>query len=156
MTVEELKKISDDKYAQYVKARKAYNDAICNKFVDKYKGKYIRFRHTSGDVPCYMYVYNIWNSVDDSGPFKVPILYFEGVYFTGCISEYVDSKYFSWDKFIQEKFNLHDFDDVTLEYRSASNELLIEIITKEEYFAEFHALIEKVVKEHTEFEYNTD
>ena len=156
MTVEDLKKISDDKYAQYAEARKAYNDAICTTLVETYKGQYICLRHTSGDVPCYMYVYNVWNSVDASGPFKVPISYFEGVYLSGCISKYVDSTYFSWDKFIQEKFNLHDFDDVTLEYRSASNELLIEIITKEEYFAEFHALIKKVVKEHTEFEYKTD
>ena len=92
MDIEELKKIKDDAWEAFVNARNEYNEAMSKKYKEKYEGKFIRWTDISDTEEYkYMYVINIWNSVDSDGPIKVPILYFEGVYFTGCISEYIDS-----------------------------------------------------------------
>lgn len=153
MKLEELKKIADNKYDEYREARKAYDDSLCEKFIEKYKGQFICFRQSPSAIPQYIYVYNIWNTTDDNEIFNRPVLIFEGVHFCGNISEYLDSTYFNWDQFQQLKLNLHDFDETTLEYHSANGKNLMKIITKEEYFKEFNDIITKVITEQKTFEF---
>lgn len=153
MTIEELKKIADDKYDEYREARQAYDNSLCEKFIEKYKGQFICFRQSLNAIPQYIYVYNIWNTTDDNGIFNRPVLIFEGVHFCGSISEYIDSTYFNWDQFQQLKLNLHDFDENTLEYKGCSKDNLMQIISREEYFKAFHSILNKVITEQEKFEY---
>lgn len=90
--IESLRKQKEDAWEAFDKARTEYNEAMCKKYKEKFEGKFIRWTDIfDTDEYKYMYVNNIWNSVDSGGPIKVPILYFEGVYFSGYISEYIDN-----------------------------------------------------------------
>lgn len=123
----------------------------------KFEGKFIRWTDISDtDEYKYMYVSNIWNSTDSDGNIKIPVLFFEGVYFSGYISEYIDNTRYSWDQCHQVKFQLHDFNDKTLEYKTgfSGNESLMKIITEDEYKKAFTELHNKVFEEHMEFVYS--
>ena len=156
MDIEELKKIKEDAWEAFEKARTEYNEAMTKKYKEKYEGKFIRWTDISDSEEYkYMYVINIWNSVDSGGPIKVPILYFEGVYFSGYISEYIDNTCYSWDQWHQVKFQLHDFNDKTLEYKTGfSGKSIMKIITEDEYKKAFAELHNKVFEEHIEFVYS--
>lgn len=103
-----------------------------------------------------MYVINIWNSTDSDGNIKIPVLFFEGVYFSGYISEYIDSTWYSWDQCHQVKFQLHDFNDKTLEYKTgfSGKGSLMKIITEDEYKKAFTELHNKVFEEQMKFVYS--
>lgn len=159
MDIEELKKIKEDAWEAFEKARTEYNEAMSKKYKEKYEGKFIRWADISDTEEYkYMYVINIWNSVDSDGPIKVPILYFEGVYFTGCISEYIDSTWYTWDQYQQIKFQMYDFNDDTLEYKLdyKGEKSLMQIITEEEFKEAFAELHNKVFEEHMRFDYSIE
>lgn len=139
------KKIKENKYQEYLDARKAFNDLCSKSIKDLYCGKYIKWTESyTENSPHYMYVYSIWNSSDEK-------IYFEGVYFHCVISEYADYTWFDWTQFSQRDFNLYDFNDETGEYNSNSGKM--SIISREEFFEAFHEATEKMIKEHQEFEY---
>ena len=127
------------------------------KYKEKFEGKFIRWTDISDtDEYKYMYVINIWNSTDSDGNIKIPVLFFEGVYFSGYISEYIDNTWYSWDQYHQVKFQLHDFNDKTLEYKAgfSGGESLMKIITEDEYKKAFTELHNKVFEEQMEFVYS--
>lgn len=154
--IDELKKIKEDAWDAYDKARTEYNNAMSKKYKEKYEGKFIRWADIANGESKYMFVINIWNSIDNDGPVKIPVLYFEGVYFTGYISEYIDSTYFVWDQYQQVKFQIYDFNEDTLEYKRDifSGKSLMEIITKDEFITAFTDLNNSVINEHINFEYS--
>lgn len=156
MNIEELKKIKEDAWEAFDKARTEYNEAMSKKYKEKYEGQFIKWSDISGSEPKYMYVCNIWYSTDSDGSFKIPVLYFEGVYFTGSISEYIDSTWYTWDQYQQIKFQMHDFNEETLEYKLdyTGKTSLMKIITKEEYKEAFAELHNKVFEEHMNFDYS--
>ena len=130
---------------------------MCKKYKEKFEGKFIRWTDISDtDEYKYMYVINIWNSTDSDGNIKIPVLFFEGVYFSGYISEYIDNTWYSWDQCHQVKFQLHDFNDKTLEYKTgfSRKESLMKIITEDEYKKAFTELHNKVFEEHMKFVYS--
>ena len=130
---------------------------MCKKYKEKFEGKFIRWTDIfDTDEYKYMYVINIWNSTDSDGNIKIPVLFFEGVYFSGYISEYIDNTLYSWDQCHQVKFQLHDFNDKTLEYKTgfSEKESLMKIITEDEYKKAFTELHNKVFEEQMEFVYS--
>ena len=155
--IESLRKQKEDAWEAFDKAREDYNNAMCKKYKEKFEGKFIRWTDISDtDEYKYMYVINIWNSTDSDGNIKIPVLFFEGVYFSGYISEYIDNTWYSWDQYHQVKFQLHDFNDKTLEYKAgfSGGESLMKIITEDEYKKAFTELHNKVFEEQMEFVYS--
>ena len=156
MDITDLKTKESECWNAYINARNAYNNAVSMKYIEKYKGQFIKWSEGIKDEDMkYMYVMHVWNSSDFDG---LPVLYFEGVYFSGCISEHIDCTFFSWEQYRQVKFRFDDFNEETCEYKKSCKDgkSLMHIITKEEYLDTFRKAINDTLKEQMSFKYEIE
>lgn len=148
MTKEEAKKQIDIKSEELQQIRKVYSDMCVDVYRKNYLGKFIKWYEISNSEMNYMYVYNIWDGRENN-------IYFEGVYFKFVFSEYADCTFADWTQFHQHSFSLSDFNEDTGEFRQdyITKKPRMVIISREEFMETFNTNVQKMIKEHEEFEY---
>lgn len=121
-----LKKISDEKYEEYLKARseldKAEKEAL---HIDQYKDKFVKIGST------YMFVKELFKFPKKDGHVYV----FRGFGFKGVITNYMDNMYVDIDGYTEEEIYVENLP----EYLKRVN-----ILTKEEFFAAYYQLIKEL------------
>ena len=145
--IEQAYKEKEKLYRKYEVARQKYNDLKIQEYKDKWLGQFI----TIDDEPnsddshkdiCYMFVNNVWYSSSNDN------VYIEGIGFSGIYTEYRDDTYFGWSQFVQRKISYDWLDNDKL--------IKINVIDEKTYNDAFYMLVDKMMKEHQEYEYTID
>ena len=148
MQIENIKNIekeADELYTAWRDKNSELNELRCEKYKDKWLNKFIKYWEGTLDDPeyKYMFVHDIWwssNSGDDG-------IYIEGMGFSSRFTEYLDMTFANWSEFVQEHYRVYDIENVNTSFYH------IEVIDKEEYDKAFKEMVENLIKEHENFDY---